>query len=218
MSTTAPDTALWTITDLAERFGPMPAWRILSNPSPGEATEEDVERLLAEGKQLCELVDSILIRKTMGAYESAVGIILATYILQFVKPRKLGIVLGEAGMLQLWPGRVRIPDVCFISKDQLPDGTLPRKPSIPELYPDLSVEVLSESNTPAEMSEKLRDYFQAGSRLVWYIDPARKLAEIYTSPDHRTVIDSQGMLDAAPVLPGLTIPLADVFDVGIQPT
>lgn len=215
MSTTAPPAVSWTLAELATRFGPMPAWRILSDPPPGEASEDDVIRLHAENKQLCELVDSVLVRKTMGAYESAVGVILATYLLQFVKPRKLGIVLGEAGMLQLWPGRIRIPDVCFISKDQLPDGQLPRRPAIPDLYPDLAVEVLSESNTTAEMTEKLHDYFQAGTRLVWYIDPSKRQAEVYTSIEEKSMVMETGSLTGEPVLPGLTIPLAEVLNVGV---
>ena len=42
---------------------------------------------------------------------------------------------------------------------------------MPALAPDLAVEVLSESNTRAEMDRKLRDYFAAGVLLVWYFDP-----------------------------------------------
>ena len=37
--------------------------------------------------------------------------------------------------------------------------------------PDLAVEVLSPSNTRHEMAIKLREYFAAGVRLVWYVDP-----------------------------------------------
>lgn len=215
MSTTALPAVSLNLADLAARFGPMPAWRILSDPPPGEATEDDVLRLHAESKQLCELVDAILVRKTMGAYESGVGGMIFAILFNYVRPRRLGIVLPADGMLQLWPGRVRIPDVCFISKDQLPDGKLPRQPAIPDLYPDLAIEVLSESNTTAEMTEKLHDYFQAGSRLVWYIDPGKRLAEVYTSLEEKTVIDATGSLSGDPVLPGLVIPLAEVFDVGV---
>ncbi len=52
----------------------------------------------------------------------------------------------------------------------MPGGRLPAE-AIPSLVPDLAVEVLSPSNTAAEMDQKLRDYFAAGVRLVWYLDP-----------------------------------------------
>ena len=42
---------------------------------------------------------------------------------------------------------------------------------IPDLVPDLAVEVLSPSNTKHEMATKLREYFAAGVRIVWYADP-----------------------------------------------
>jgi len=215
MSTTTLPAVSLNLAELAARFGPMPAWRILSDPPPGEATEDDVLRLHAESKQLCELVDAILVRKTMGAYESGVGGIIIAILFNYVRPRRLGIVLPADGMLQLWAGRVRIPDVCFISRDQLPEGQLPRLPAIPDLYPDLAVEVLSPSNTTAEMTEKLHDYFQVGTRLVWYINPGTRQAEVYTSVEEKTVIDATGLLSGDPVLPGLVIPLAEVFDVGV---
>jgi Uma2 family endonuclease len=79
-------------------------------------------------------------------------------------------VAGEAGMMQLAPGLVRIPDVSFISWDRFPDRKLPRDP-VPHLAPDLAVEVLSQSNTPKEMDRKRRDYFNAGCKLVWITDP-----------------------------------------------
>ena len=83
---------------------------------------------------------------------------------------------------------------------------------IPDLYPDLAVEVLSESNTPEEMERKLREYFLAGVRLVWMIDPRKRAAEIYTTPDAPSgTLDESQALDGGKVLPGFTLPLAELF-------
>ena len=68
--------------------------------------------------------------------------------------------------LKLMPRLVRIPDVSFISWDQLPAHEYPNDP-IPELHPDIAVEVLSEGNTEEEMRRKVKEYFFAGTRLVW---------------------------------------------------
>jgi Uma2 family endonuclease len=81
----------------------------------------------------------------------------------YVVPRNLGIVSGEASMMRLFPGLVRIPDVAFASWDRIPGGCVPSEP-IPNLVPDLAVEILSASNTAQEMSLKRPEYFAAGVR------------------------------------------------------
>jgi Uma2 family endonuclease len=202
-----------TLTDLALRFGPMPAWRLMTDRPLGEATEDDVDDLQQRTKLLAELVDGVLVRKTMGSFESLIAGEIFGMLRDFVKQQRLGWVLPADGMLCLWPGRVRIPDACFISKEQTPDGKFPRGERIANLYPDLAVEVLSDSNTREEMDEKLRDYFQAGARLVWYLDPRARTADVYTAVDRKVTIPADGHLTGDPVLPGLTISLADLFNV-----
>jgi Uma2 family endonuclease len=61
------------------------------------------------------------------------------------------------------------------------------------------------------MRQKLRDYFQSGVRLVWYIDPETRTAEIFLAPERRTVINEQGLLDGGDVLPGLQVTLGELF-------
>ena len=59
-----------TAADLLELFGPMPAGRIRTDPPPGTATEQDVIDIEARESRLCELVDGVLVEKTVGYYES----------------------------------------------------------------------------------------------------------------------------------------------------
>ena len=61
--------------------------------------------------RLCELVDGVLLEKTVGTYESYLALLLGN----FVDENNLGIVLGADGMMRLVPGLVRIPNVSFIS-------------------------------------------------------------------------------------------------------
>ena len=172
---------IWTAVEIAERFGPIPMDRIVTRPAPGQATEQDAIEL-TERKRLCELVDGILVEKVMGAFESLLAVELAALLRNFAKPRKLGVVLGEAGMLRLAPGLIRIPDIAFLSKSRFPGGKYPRESAWP-LAPDLAVEIISEGNTKKEMDEKLRDYFSAGARLVWYVYPKLRQVEVFTSPE-----------------------------------
>jgi Uma2 family endonuclease len=129
---------------------------------------------------------------------------------EFVRPRRLGLVAGADGMVRLTGGLVRIPDVSFVSWDRLPGRRVPIEP-IPSFAPDLAVEVLSESNTPAEMARKRREYFAGGTLLVWEIDPETRTAEAFTAPDDSTALDGSQALDGGSVLPGFTLPLRDLF-------
>ena len=83
---------------------------------------------------------------------------------------------------------------------------------IPDLTPDLVVEVLSEGNTPREMDQKLHEYFAAGARLAWYVLPNLQEVHVYTAPDRREVITSEHTLHGGEVLPGFILPVHRLFD------
>jgi Uma2 family endonuclease len=205
-------TKLRTVADLLKRLGNIPADRIWLHPAPGTATEQDVVNMNDHQDRLCELVDGILVEKAaaMGYFEARVAIVLGTYLQLFLDRHDLGIVLGPDGTLRILPDLVRIPDVSFISWDKFPNRELPPEP-IPDLVPNLAVEVLREGNTAAEMRRKLREYFRAGVRLVWLIDPATRTAEVYTSPRKKKTIAEEGALDGGSVLPGFRLSLQELF-------
>lgn len=199
-----------TLTELAERFGPMPAWRIRSVPAPGTATEQDVIEVEHNENRLCELVDGVLVEKTVGFYESVLAVALARRIGDFVEANNLGVVTGEGGMMRLFPGMVRIPDVAFASWKEFPEGVT--EEPVPNVVPDLAIEVLSEGNTEPEMARKLDDYFSAGVRLVWFVEPRKKTVEVFTSRDSSTIFDENASLTGGDVLPGFSLPLKRIFE------
>jgi Uma2 family endonuclease len=164
----------------------------------------------APRKRLCELIDGVLVEKPMGVRES----ILAGYVIEslrgHVRPRNLGMITAPDGTIRLWPGRVRIPDVAYFSWDRLPDRRIPDRP-IPEIAPDIAVEILSESNTKKEMEIKRQEYFRVGARLVWEIDPEERTVAVYTSPTDFNLLKQPQVLDGGSVLPGYTLRLADLF-------
>jgi len=198
------------IADLLRDLGDISPSRICLRPAPGKATFRDVIRLEATSNRLFELVDGVLVEKVMGAKESLIATILARHLGNFVEQDDLGVVLGADGMLRLRTKLVRIPDVSFIAWDQIPDGEFPDEP-IPDLYPDLAIEVLSAGDTPAEMTRKVGEYFDAGSRLVWVIDPQSKTAEVFTGRDESQHLKATDSLDGGKVLPGFRLPLKVVF-------
>ena len=209
MSTVA-DSPIRTLADLLDRLGRVPLGRIRFRPPPGTATERDVLEIAAREDRLCELVDGVLVEKPMGYGESILAAFLIRVLGGFVAPRNLGHVTGEQGMVRLFPGLVRIPDVAFASWDRFPQRRWTGEP-IPDLVPDLAIEVLSESNTPAEMHIKVGEYFSAGVRQVWLVDPSARTVAVFESADYSFTLQDQDCLDGGALLPGFTLSLRELF-------
>lgn len=189
-------------------LGGVPLSRIVFDPWPGTATEADLLYMVDHEKRLCELIDGTLVEKPVGCWEGLIAANIIVLLAAFVNPRKLGAVFGADSTLKMKSGRIRLPDVSFVSKDRLPRSRAP----VPTLAPDLAIEVLSESNTAAEMSQKLAEYFQSGTRLAWLVDPATRSVAVYTSPGGPpSIVSESESLDGGNVLPGLTIRVADMF-------
>jgi Uma2 family endonuclease len=201
----SPKSEIRTVADLLRRLGDIPAERVRVQPAPGTATIADVET-----NKLCELIDGTLVEKAMGARQALVGAWLIHLLTEFAHPRNLGIILGADGTLEILTGLVRLPDVAFLSWDRLPGRRVPEE-AVPAVVPDLAVEVLSQSNTPAEMLRKRQEYFTAGVRLVWMIDPAARVVTVYTAVNQSRVLSEADTLDGGTVLPGFTVPVRDLF-------
>lgn len=117
----------------------------------------------------------------------------------------VGFVLAIAGD----PERVRAPDVAFVSATRLPEGRLPQ--GFLRGAPDLAVEVLSPTDNPVEVQQKVRDYLEAGSRLVWVIAPVAATATVYRPDGSARLVREPEALDGEDVLPGFTVPLATLL-------
>ncbi len=201
-----------TLEDLLRDLGNVEPGRVRLHPAPGTAREADVLQIRdRENKRpLFELVDGTLVEKVMGFLESIVASELIRILGNFVQTHDLGVIIGESGMMCLAPGLVRIPDVAFLGWQQFLDRRLPREP-IPEVFPDLAIELLSAGNSQAEMERKTREYLDAGTQLVWIVDPRSRTARVIRRDGTQSHIAVDQSLDGESILPGLRIPLADLF-------
>jgi hypothetical protein len=66
--------------ELLDQLGGIPPERVLVQPAPGHATEQDLLRLLDHEDRLCELVDGVLVEKPMGQYESRMAVVLCYFL------------------------------------------------------------------------------------------------------------------------------------------
>lgn len=203
-----------TLDALLARLGGIPASRVRLDPPPGTVT---FEQFVAVNEQrrgpTCEWVENTLVEKPVGQHESWVGIIIGGEMYAYLKTHDLGMMYGEAAVLRILPGIGRAADVAFLSWASLPGGKPPpRSDKVPAVVPDLAVEVLSESNTRAEMARKRDEYFRAGVKRVWEIDPETRSANVFTGPNTAHPVPVDGTLDGEDILPGFTLSLKDVFD------
>jgi len=108
------------------------------------------------------------------------------------------------------PDTVRGPDVAYVSSERLATGVTDGP--FFEGAPDLAVEILSPSNRPREVAEKIREYLEAGAGRVWVVDPKRKTVTVHGPARTPRTFGPDDVLDGEEVLPGFTVPVAELFE------
>jgi len=104
------------------------------------------------------------------------------------------------------PRTERRPDWSFVARERVPPPGAANFPGAP----DLAIEVLSPSDSTQALERKAQEYFAAGGREVWVVDPALRTITVLR-PDRDPKAFSSGDGLASVVLPDLALPVADVF-------
>jgi Uma2 family endonuclease len=198
------------LADLLQRLGNVPLERIRIRRPLGLATEEDLIEYTERTGRICELVDGVIVEKAMGFYESRLAFVLIGFLEPFLAEHDLGIGLGADGMIRI-EGQVREPDVSYFAWSRFPNRLLPRG-QILGMAPDFAVEVLSPSNTEAEMDRKRREYFLGGAALVWEVFPDTRRVRVYTDPVTFAEKTEDDTLDGGTVLPGFSLSIRHWFE------
>lgn len=122
-----------------------------------------------------ELVKGVLVvREPPGGRHGRIAMNVALQLANHVRTHDLGVVYAaETGFtLAHNPDTVRAPDVAFVRRERLPT---PEPVGYPDLAPDLVVEVLSPRDRPGEVMARIADWLSAGARLIWVVDPDRRV-------------------------------------------
>lgn len=204
----APD--FRTVADVLAALGDIPPERVMFHLRPGKATERDLLKNDRMGCPPCELVDGFIVEKAMGQEESILGVRFGRYLDEYAESNDLGYVSGADGLVRLFPGLVRGPDLAFFRWRRPRARVIPNE-AISSAVPELAVEILSKSNTREEMDRKLLEYFRAGVRLVWIVDAKHRTVRVHTSATTFIDLKDGDALDGADVLPGFRLPLAKLF-------
>ncbi|HSZ69987.1 MAG TPA: Uma2 family endonuclease [Solirubrobacteraceae bacterium] len=142
-----------------------------------------------------------------GRVASTVGALLFAH----VRRTGSGVTLGaETGfVLESDPDTVRAPDAAFISQERY-DRVGPTA-KYWRGAPDFAVEVLSPSDRPGEVREKLREWLAAGTIAVVVLDPDRRTATVHRSGREARVHGLRDTLDLSDAVPGFRPTVAELF-------
>lgn len=159
-----------------------------------------------------ELVEGELIRMApTGGEHGVLTVRIGRVLDEYVEAHDLGICSGaETGfILRRAPDIVRAPDAAFIDKARIPESGIPK--TYWPFAPDLAVEVLSPSDRFSAVQTKIAEYFSAGTRLVWVIEPATRTVYVYRSSHDVQALGEDDELSGADVLPGFRYAVKRLF-------
>src|SRR5262245_40306188 len=185
----------------------MPARSSVAIPAK-RATEEDLLATPRDGQKY-ELVDGEIRVSPTGARHGLVCANLVAALTTFARNRALGQVLDSSTGFRLPSGNVRSPDASFIAATRL--TAHPLTDDFSDLPPALAVEVLSPSERPRHVLDKVGEYLEAGVSLVWVIDPRKAKAIVYRSLSDVSELGADDTLDGEGVMPGFRCRLGDIL-------
>ena len=170
---------------------------------------EEFDNYPFEEDKRYELDEGELIEMTRPAYRhNRVLGRLFNRLSNYFDANQLGEALISENLYALSPSTRRSPDVAVIlgnRHEELKDAKV-----IP-IIPDIAVEVLSPSETHTQVHRKMTQYFKAGVKEVWLIDPEDRTVEIWTGPTlPASALTGNDSLESA-LLPGFALALADLF-------
>ncbi len=107
--------------------------------------------------------------------------------------------------------RIMKPDVAFVSTTQLTGNKTDKTKGFP-IPPDLAVEVVSPSDVQSRIAEKALAYLNAGTRLVWVLEPVSQTVTVYRSERDIETLTRDDTLTGEDVVPGFSCPVAHLFE------
>lgn len=158
-----------------------------------------------------ELVRGVVIREPQPSFEhgrlqTRIAALLDTYIreagLDLVAVGNFGVITSEA------PATVRGPDAAVLNKSRLHEL---HRTGFLRGAPDLAIEIVSPSNRPPEIPEKVAEYLAAGAQAIWLVYPSSTTVAVHTSPEGVALLGATDTVDGGELLPGLDLPVAKLF-------
>ena len=175
---------------------------------PHENPKMTLEEFLESDLEGYEYIEGELVPMPPTSLEHGdVSMSLISLLNMYVRENQLGrVYMSDTGFRV--GERVLMPDVAFISTDQLPVDRSKASP----VPPNLAVEVVSPTDKLYQVEEKAFAYLEAGTQLVWVIKPRSKTVTVYRSEIDITVLTRNGTLSGEEVVKGFSCQVAELFE------
>jgi Uma2 family endonuclease len=179
--------------------------------SGGLVTANDLLALEKSGKSTELVRGRLIVREPPSTYHGRVQATLNVLVGSYVRTHALGAVFGQDTGFKIAsdPDTVRAPDLAFVDRARV--AQIARR-GYAALAPDLVAEILSPDDRPGEVLSKVGEWLEAGVRLVWVIDPDRRVATVYRADGSVETRASDADVDGEAVLPGFSFRLTELFE------
>ena len=167
-----------------------------------------LEEFLANDYKSYEYVKGELVPMSMPTMEHGeISTNIVTLLNNYVRQHQLGRIYTAETTFQIGESG-RKPDIAFLSQERLPENRRQASP----IPPDLAIEVVSPSDTVYNVVEKALEYLNAGTRMVWVIEPIAKTVTVYRAPDDIKFLTQNDTLTGEEVVEGFQCAVTDIFE------
>jgi Uma2 family endonuclease len=166
---------------------------------------------LPEGPPYFQLIDGDLyMSPSPRRYHQRISMHLIGVLFGFIEEHDLGELYAAPSDVTFADDVVLNPDLYFVSRERAHILTEQGATGAP----DLVIEILSPSTAKLDVGRKREIYAESGVREMWIVAPETRTVEIYRfaeNREHPIAVLSTGEALTSPILPGLALPIADVF-------
>jgi Uma2 family endonuclease len=154
-----------------------------------------------------EIVEKMVSNQKSSRIAARLLALIDTYAMQ----HEIGWVTDAQGGYRVGNERY-IPDAAYVSKTRQPE---PSDDAYNPIAPDLAVEVISPTDSYKEVSRKVTHY-RAANATVWVALPDEQEIEVHVPGQPVQILKINDTLNGGTVLPGFSVPLTRIFQVGGQ--
>ncbi len=174
-------------------------------------TVKDLEKLQIDypDYQMELVAGEIIVMSPSGLESGEIAAAIVAYLWNWVRPRKLGRVIGSSGGFRL-PNAdedIRTPDASFIRAEKLLRPT----EDYVKLVPDLIFEVKSKSDKLPKLRQKIQEFIELGTVVGVLVDPRSRTMEVYRCQQEKIVLRDGDVLEVEEILPGWKLPVVEVW-------
>ena len=179
--------------------------------SGGLLTANDLLTLETAGKSTELVRGRLIVREPPSTYHGRLQSALNVLVGSYVRTHAVGAVFGQDTGFKIAsdPDTVRAPDLAFVDRARV--AQIARR-GYAALAPDLVAEILSPDDRPGEVLTKVGEWLEAGVRLVWVIDPDRRVASVFRADGSVMTVASDDDVEGESVLPGFSFRLSELFE------